>query len=249
MENIKQQASRTLVVFGGGSGIGLATVTLGAASYDHVVMVDIDPRASDLAVVDSDRVEFVQCDAADPQAVPALLARVLLEQGALSTVVTTVGGAHFHDPLDLDLVEWRKEIAFNLDTAYVVATAAARIMADNGGGAIVTSSSSYGFLPGEDRIGYTAGKAGVIALTKSLAKATARLGVRVNCVAPGSTDTPRFRTLVGSEEAIQARFDASPQGRISTTDDLAEAILFLSSPASRSMTGQVLWVNNGVLMP
>lgn len=239
----------SLVVFGGASGIGLAAVTLGADRYAHVVLADVDPRAQELDVVRSGRARFAHCDAADPQGVPELLERVRRECGSLDTVVTTVGGAHMHDPLELDLPAWRREIAFNLDTAYVVATSAARLMAEHGGGAIVTSSSSYGVLPGKDRIGYTAGKAGVIALTKSLAQAVARRNVRVNCVAPGSTDTARLRAMAGSEAAMQARYDASPQGRIATPEDLAEAILFLASPAARSMTGQVLWVNNGVLMP
>ncbi|CAN5720919.1 3-oxoacyl-ACP reductase FabG [soil metagenome] len=247
--NENRDPAGTLVVFGGASGIGLATATLGIAQYQHVVIVDVDRNAADLDIVRSERAALRHCDAVDPAGVQAVLADVLARCGSLTSVVTTVGGAHVGDALDLDLVAWRKEIAFNLDSAYVVSVSAARLMVENGGGSIVTSSSSYGFLPGEDRMGYCAGKAGVIALTKSLARATGRRGVRVNCVAPGSTDTPRMRGMAGSEEAMQARYAASPQGRITTTEDQAEAILFLSSPAARSMTGQVLWVNNGMLMP
>lgn len=244
-----QSESHTLVVFGGASGIGLATVTKGIELYRRVVLVDVNPAAAELPVVQSGRAEFERCDASDAEAVPALLKRIQQADGRLSSVVTTVGGAHFHDPLIIDLDAWRKEMTFNLESAYVVATAAAAIMAANGGGAIVTSSSSFAALPATDRVAYSAAKAGVIALTRSLALVTGRHGVRVNCEAPGTTDTDRLRKMVGSEEGMQARHAGTPQGRIATPEDLAESILYLASPAARSVTGQVLWVNNGAYMP
>ncbi|GAA0514607.1 SDR family oxidoreductase [Pigmentiphaga daeguensis] len=237
-----------LVVFGGGSGIGRATAELGTREYARVVIADVDPAARDLDVVRTARAEFRPCDAADPGEVRALLDDAARRHGGLAAVVTTVGGAHPHDAWSVDLDGWRKEMAFNLESAYVVATTAASLMAASGG-AIVTTSSSYARLPGADRIAYTAAKAAVIAFTRSLAQAVARSGVRVNCVAPGTTDTARLRAMAGSEAAMQARYEASPQGRIATPEDVARSILFLASPAAESLTGQVIWVNNGMLMP
>ena len=240
---------QNLVVFGGASGIGLATVVEGAKRYKRVILVDVNPEAADLPIVRSGGAKFERCDASDAEAVPALLEQVRRTHGPLSSVVTTVGGAHPHDPFTIDIAAWRRELAFNLESAYVVGTAAAASMATDGGGAIVTCSSSFAALPGADRIAYSAAKAGVIAFTKSLAMAGARHGVRVNCIAPGSTDTARLRKMAGSDEAMQARRAASPQGYIATPEDLAESILYLASPAARSVTGQVVWVNNGAYMP
>jgi NAD(P)-dependent dehydrogenase (short-subunit alcohol dehydrogenase family) len=238
----------SLVVFGGASGIGLATARLGGANHRNVIIADIDEGAASLDLVRSGKARWEKCDATDPDAVQALLAATARNPGGLSAVVTTVGGAHMADPLKLDLAAWRKETAFNLDSAYIVATSAAQLMVAQGHGAIVTTASTYAYVAKTDRIGYCASKAGVIALTKSLAVATARHGVRVNSVAPGSTDTPRLRAMTGSEAAWEEKLAASVQGRISTPEDLANTILFLASPAAQSITGQVIWVNNGNYM-
>lgn len=237
------------MVFGGGSGIGLATATIGADAYSAVVIADPDPCCGQLDLVRSGRVSWVSGDARKPDEVLGLLSTLIQEYGILPAVVTTVGGAHVQNPLELDLDAWRAEVEFNLNSAYVVATAAAGIMAKHGGGAIVTTSSSYATVAKADRIGYSAAKAGVIALTKSLALATARKGIRVNCVAPGATDTPRVRSMTGTAKEFEKVLEASAQGRIATPEDVAQAILYLASPAASSITGQVIWVNNGTYMP
>ncbi len=238
-----------LVVFGGASGIGLATATLGCDQHDAVMIADVSAEGESLDIVRLGHAGYMRCDAADPAGVRAVLDRVIAQYGGLGAVVTTVGGAHLQDPLKVDLDAWRQETSFNLDSAYVVATTAAQLMVAHGGGAIVTTSSTYAHLPRPDRIGYAAAKAGVIALTKSLAAAVAGHNVRVNCVAPGSTDTPRLRQMTGDAAAFEAKVQALPQQRMSTPDDLARTILFLASPAAKSTTGQVLWVNNGAFMP
>lgn len=238
-----------LVIFGGGNGIGYATAELAAEWCEDLTIVDLNKGAADTALVQTGKAKYRCCDAGDPAAVSALFDEIMERSGPLAGVVTTVGGAHYRDPLDFDLDAWRREIAFNLDTAYIVATLAAKRMAQHGQGAIVTLSSTIAATPRPERMGYSAAKSGVIAFTKTLATAVAAQGVRVNCVAPHSTDTPRFRELIGSEEAYHSRVEASPQKRISTPDDIAHAILFLMSEGARSITGQVLWVNNGNYMP
>ncbi|CAM5317720.1 SDR family NAD(P)-dependent oxidoreductase [Eoetvoesiella caeni] len=243
-----QTVTGPIVIFGGASGIGLATATYAAEIYDEVVIADTSD-ASRLALVRDRKATCVQCDATDPTSVAELLGSVVQRHGRLAAVVTTVGGARVHDPLLIDLEAWRKETAFNLDSAYVVATTAAALMVEHGGGAIVTTSSTFAYVPKADRIGYGASKAGVIALTKSLALATARNNVRVNCVSPGATDTERLRGMTGTAAEFAAICEASVQGRIATTNEVANAILFLSSDAATAVTGQVLWVNNGNYMP
>jgi NAD(P)-dependent dehydrogenase (short-subunit alcohol dehydrogenase family) len=238
-----------LVVFGGASGIGLATATIASENCDEIIIADVDASAPELDLVRSGRAQFVTCDATDPNAVETALQFAQSHFGGLSSVVTTVGGSHFHDPLELDLAAWRREITFNLESAYVVATIAAKHLKALGGGSIVTTSSTIAAAPRIERIGYAAAKAGVIALTKGLALAVAADGVRVNCVAPHSTDTPRFRAMIGDAAALESRIQASPQKRIAVPDDLAHTILFLISDASRSTTGQTFWVNNGNYMP
>lgn len=240
--------SGPMVIFGGASGIGLATAVLASQWCEKVVIADLNAEGQDLDLVRSGKAEFHKCDATSAEAVDAMLQACISRLGALGSVVTAVGGSRLNDPLTVDLAAWRKEFSINLDSAYVVATTAANYMKAQGAGSIVTISSTIAATPRPDRIAYAAAKSGVIALTKGLALAVAGNGVRVNCVAPHSTDTPRFRALIGDAAALEARIEASPQKRISVPDDLAHTILFLTSEGARSITGQVIWVNNGCYM-
>lgn len=243
------QAGGAIVIFGGASGIGLAAARLASAQCAPVRIADTDESAQQLDIVRNGSCSFTRCDATDPQQVQAVLDQAMRAAGRLEGVVTTVGGAHIQDALEVDLAAWRRETAFNLDSAYLVATSAARMMAAQGSGSIVTTSSSFAYVPKADRAGYAASKAGVIALTKSLALACARRGVRVNCVSPGATDTPRVRAMTGTNAEWQEICEQSVQGRIQTPEEVASAIIFLLSPGARSITGQVIWVNNGSYMP
>ncbi len=238
-----------VAVFGGASGIGLATAGLASEAGGAVTILDVDQRAESLSIVASGRCEFIPCDVMNPHEVRATLAQIADRPGGLDAVVATVGGANVRTEIALDLEYWTRDIHFNLTSAYIVAATASEIMMSAGHGSIVTLSSSYGQSPGPDRIAYAAAKAGVIAMTRSLASATAAAGLRVNCVAPGATDKPRLRQMTGSPERFAEICKSKPQGRIATPDEVARVILFLLSDASRSMTGQVLHVNNGSYMP
>lgn len=239
-----------IILFGGASGIGLATACLAAKRGYDVLISDLATDGPKLEPVQSGQVRFAKCDATDAEEVAALLRQHIGGSGgAACNVVTTVGGATFHDPLEVDLAAWRREQTFNLDSAYLVATTAAKLMKEGGNtGSIVMTSSTIAATPRPERIGYAAAKAGVIALTKGLALAVAGDGIRVNCVAPHTTDTPRLRALIG-EEGLEERVRTSVQRRIAVPQDMAETILFLASDAARSTTGQVFWVNNGNYMP
>jgi 3-oxoacyl-[acyl-carrier protein] reductase len=244
-----QLTGRSIVVFGGGSGIGLAAATLAQAAGAQVTIADLNQDASHLPLVTSGQCRFAACDVTDSLAVRRVLAEVVTLNGRLDGAATTVGGARIRTDLAVDMDYWDREIRFNLSSAYIVAMSAIEIMKPAGAGSIVTTSSSFGVSPGADRVAYSAAKAGVIGLTRSLAAATARLGLRVNCVAPGLTDTPRARRMTGSAEAFAKVAASKPQGRIATTEEAASAILFLLSDAASAMTGQVIHVNNGSVMP
>jgi 3-oxoacyl-[acyl-carrier protein] reductase len=248
MINKAKSPCESIVVFGGGSGIGLATATLASAAGCRVTIADRNPETAALSIVSSQACNFLVCDATVPSQVTQVLADAAKSYGRLDGVVTTIGGARVRTDLALDIEYWREEIEFNLTSAYIVSVAAAGMMLPMRHGSIVMTGSSFGDVPAPDRIAYAAAKSGVIALTKSLALATARAGIRVNCVAPGATDTQRLRRMTGSPEDFTKICDAAPQGRVATPQDCAEAVLFLLSERARSVTGQVIYVNNGSYM-
>jgi len=241
-------SGRSLLVVGGGSGIGLSAVEEAVALGALVTVADLNEEACSRAAAVGKAVETIIADATIPRDMADAVCQAARRTGRLDGVLTTVGGAHLAAVEEVSLDDWRAEIEFNLTTAFVVCQAALAVCRAQRSGAIVTTSSGYASMPGPDRIGYTAAKAGVIALTHSLAAAAARDGIRVNCIAPGPTDTPRFRAMNGGDRGVDALRQSMPLGRIPRPIDVARAALFLLSDAANEITGQVIHINGGLLM-
>lgn len=238
---------RSLLVVGGGSGIGLAAARLAAAGEARVTIADLDPAAAERA--DELGAGFVECDATDAGSAEAAVRAAAERDGRLDCLFTTVGGAHLASLDELDPDAWSREIDFNLNSAYNVCRAALPLLKEQRSGAVVTTSSGFAAMPGVDRAGYTAAKAGVIAFTRSLAATLAPFQARANCIAPGPTDTPRFRAMNGGDTGVEEVRRSMPLGEIPTPEDCANVALFLLSDRARQVTGQVIHVNGGLLMP
>lgn len=240
---------RHLVVIGGGSGLGWAAAARAVELGARVLVADINPATAERMTPLGPAASFSPCDARDPEQTERLLAQADHDLGGIDGVLTTVGGARLGPLEGLDLAAWNAELAFNLTSAYVVCRSALPHLAQRGGGAIVTTSSGYAVLAGPDRMAYTAAKAGVIAFTRSFAKEAARHRVRANCLAPGPIDTPRFRAMNGGDEGVERVRQSMPLGTIPKPEDVANAAIFLLSDAACQITGQVIHVNGGLLMP
>lgn len=241
-------AGRSLLVVGGASGIGLAAARTAAAAGARVVVADIDRSGAETLGALDGELSFTECDARDAGSAAAAVEATVQRHGRLDWLLTTVGGAHLAPLEDLDPDAWEREISFNLTSAYAVCRAALPVLREQRAGAIVTTSSGYALLPGVDRPGYVAAKAGVIAFTRSLAATLAPYRARANCIAPGPTDTPRFREMNGGDEGVERVRRAMPLGEIPTPEDCANVALFLLSDAARQVTGQVVHVNGGLVM-
>jgi NAD(P)-dependent dehydrogenase (short-subunit alcohol dehydrogenase family) len=240
---------RKIIIVGGGSGIGWAAAQLAAKLGAIVTVADVEEAAGDLVSSLGREAGFVRCDATKPEQVSRMLAQVVDRCGELDGLFVTVGGAHIGPVATLDLASWDAELTFNLTSVYVVCRGVLPYLERRGGGSIVTTSSGYAMLPGPDRAGYTAAKAGVIAFTRSLAMAAASSNIRANCIAPGPTDTPRFRAMNGGDAGVERVRQGMPLGKIPEPIDCANVAIFLLSDAASQVTGQVIHVNGGLLMP
>jgi len=240
---------RSLVVVGGGSGLGRAAAELAVGLGAKVTVVDVNPATADAVARLGTAARFIAADATDPNAIERMFAAAVAAQGGIDSVFVTVGGAKLGPLAEMDLDTWKAEIDFNLTSAYVVCRAALPHLKPSGRGAIVTTSSGYGSMPGPDRVAYTAAKAGVMAFTRSFAAVAAPDRVRVNCIAPGPIDTPRFRAMNGGDAGVERVRKNMPLGTIPQPVEIARVAIFLLSDAASQITGQVIHVNGGLLMP
>src|SRR5690242_14804851 len=186
----------------------------------------------------------ITCDVADPVAVARAVASVGERFGRLDALVNNAGIAIFKPILDVTYEDWQRVLAVNLTGPFLVTQAAAPLMRDSGGGAIVNITSISGLRASTLRTAYGTSKAGLAHLTKQQAAELAAIGIRVNAVAPGPVDTAMARA-VHSPEIRAAYHDAIPLNRYGLEQELAEVIFFLCSDRASYITGQILAVDGG----
>lgn len=237
------------LVTGAGRGIGRAiALDLAAAGADIAINDFADEVACSLVVGEVERLGrravCVMGDVSNEEQVNAMIERAEDELGPLGVVVNNAGITRDNVVMMMDAGDFDAVIATHLRGTFLVSKAAARRMFRRRSGCIINLSSVVGRRGNAGQANYAAAKAGIIGLTKSLAKELGPRGVRVNAVAPGYIDTPMTQAL--PEETRSMIVTATPLRSIGTTDDVAGAVVFLASPQARFITGVVLPVDGGL---
>ncbi|MGW5381520.1 SDR family NAD(P)-dependent oxidoreductase [Nocardia sp. NPDC003963] len=233
--------AQVAVVTGGASGIGRATCDRFVALGWNVVVADRTPSGSR----DSrDRVLDVQTDVTDEGDIARLVEATVDRFGRADAVVTSAGIARNAPVRQTTPDHFRHTLEVNLVATFTVVRAFADLLAADDGGSVVTISSVSGLRGSQDRAAYSASKGGVIALTGQLAFELAEEGIRVNCVAPGSTLTPLARTGQG-KGAKEKILEAIPLRRYAEPEEIAEVITFLAGSRAGFVTGQTWTVDGG----
>lgn len=244
-------ASRRILITGAAKGIGLATTERFLAEGARVAALDLDEGA--LAALstrfDRGRLHPAAADVADPASVAAAVAESVAALGGLDGVVNAAGIDLVADIEAMALVDWTRVIAVNLTGPMLVAQAAYPHLRAAGGGTIVNVSSAAGLAPLRHRTAYCASKAGLQMASKALAMEAAQFGIRVNTVCPGAVETELFRTSIdgapdpqAAYEAVRARYALQ---RVAAPDEIAAAILWLTSAESSFVTGTAIAVDGG----
>ena len=262
---------RVAVVTGGARGIGWA---IGQWFLQHgykVALLDCDQAGLERALASADyqqgsqslqdspdsqgeqhepheqheqNVVGLHCDVSDPAQVQRAAAVIMAKWGRVDALVNNAGVAVFKPVLETSFAEWRTVMATNLDGAFICTQVFGEWMAQNAGGAVVNIASISGLRASTLRIAYGTSKAALIHMSKQYAVELGNAGVRVNVVAPGPVETEMAKQ-VHSAEIRADYYDAIPQGRYGTVEEIAQAVGFLCSAEASYINGQVLAVDGG----
>ncbi len=214
--------------------IGTATTTAGAAG--------ISERMAELGA----RGRGVVFDVRDMAATDALVEGIVKEHGKLSLLVNNAGITRDTLAMRMKDDDWGAVLDTNLSGVFRLSRAVMRGMMKAKHGRIINITSVVGASGNAGQANYAAAKAGVVGLTKALAREVGSRGITVNCIAPGFIDTDMTRAL--NEQQTQALLGQIPLGRLGQADDIGSAVVFLASPAASYITGATLHVNGGMYM-
>ncbi len=244
-------SGRHAVVTGAGGGMGeaiaLSLLKAGAA----VSAIDLKPRSEALAGFD-DRLTYYQGDLADADFIEKSFAAIGEEHGSIDYLANVAGVLWFgkdKSVMDMDMDVWDKVFAINLRAVALTSRAAVPYIRRTGRGGAMVHFSTIQWYRGDPQPqdAYQASKAGVCALSKSLAMQLAAEGIRSNAICPGMALTP-LQARWDNDDVLKAVANYAPLGRIGTAQDMANAALFLLSDASSYVTGIELAVDGGLLM-
>lgn len=240
---------KVAIVTGGGSGLGEAACLLFAKHGAKVVIADFN---LDAAIDVKNKIDFLEgesvaypVDVADRDTVEALIAFVISKYGRIDILINNAGITADSTIAKMSYDQWDKVLDVNLSGVFNCTKAVIPHMIEQGYGKIINTSSVVGTSGGFGQVNYSATKAGVIGMTKSLSKELGKKGIRVNAVAPGFIMTPMVEKM--PEKVIKMMEEKIPVGHLGKPVDIANAYLFLASDLSSYVNGTVLEVDGGIL--
>ena len=239
------------LVTGGGRGIGRA-ICLELAARGATIIVNYNSSGAAAADVGAQiekaggAAQCVQADVSDTDQVMAMFKAIVSDFGTIDILVNNAGMTRDNVIMMMKPDDFDAVIETNLRSCWLCCKMAARTMMRRRSGSIINITSVVGIAGNGGQTNYAASKAGIIGLTKSLAKEVAARGIRVNAVAPGFVETDMTADL--SDEIREKAIDAIPLGRMGVAEDIAKAVVFLASNDADYITGQTLVVDGGMVM-
>lgn len=237
---------KVALVTGGSRGIGAACVRRLAADGYQVAFCYKRSESAARALAEETGALALPCDVSHREQAERLIDTVLEKFCQLDILLCNAGVAWQGLTQDMTAEDYRRVVGTDLDGVFYCCQAALRPMLRQRSGQIITLSSMWGQVGGSCEVAYSAAKAGVIGLTKALAKEVAPSGITVNCVAPGVIDTDMVKPL--GPQVLSDLAAEIPLGRLGTAEEVAGCVSFLCSEDGKYLTGQVLAPNGGLVV-
>lgn len=234
---------RTALITGGSRGIGAAIVRAFTRAGYRAAFLYLHSVEAAAALAAETGAVALGCDVADSRQVADACAEAAARLGHIDALVNNAGVAQQKLATEITDADWRRMLDVNLSGAFYVSRAVLPQMISRRNGRVVNISSVWGQIGASCEAHYSAAKAGLIGLTKALAKEVAPSGVTVNCVCPGAIDTDMLAGL--EESALEELRRETPAGRLGVAEDVADCVLWLCGNGAGFVTGQVLGVNGG----
>jgi len=242
---------KVAVVTGAASGIGLATANTLAEAGAHVALADIAEENGKKAAEDIQKkghsARFFKVDVTDAAAVEGFKNEVLAWQSHVDIIANVAGWGKIEPFVENTPEFWKKVVDLNLMAPIMITRAFLDNMIEHKSGKVIMVASDAGRVGSLGETVYSGAKGGVIAFAKSLAREVARFNINVNSICPGPTDTPLLAAV--PEKHREAFIRVTPLRRLGKPEEVADAILFFASNRSDFITGQVLSVSGGLVIP
>ena len=241
---------RVAVVTGGARGIGKKICQTFLAEGASVYIFDVNQEEGEKTVSEfqsayrSSRVIFLKVDITDEASVEKAAGEIIKAEGKIDILVNNAGITRDNLILRMSLEDWKKVIDINLTGAFICSKHIARYMIKNRSGKIINISSIVGVHGNAGQSNYSSSKAGIIGLTKTLARELAGRNILVNAIAPGYIETEMTEKL--SDRIKEKLMEQIPTGRLGSVDDVAKTALFLASDDSNYITGTVINLDGGM---
>ena len=243
---------KTVLITGASRGIG-ASIAIAFAQQGYAVVINYNKnkeKAENLAkvILDSYKVPVlaVKCDVSDYAQVENMFKTINDSFGGVDVLVNNAGVSSQMLFTDISAEDWQAMMGTNLNSVFYCSKLALPYMISKKAGVIINISSMWGQVGASCEVHYSTAKAGVIGLTKALAKEVAPSNIRVNCVAPGVVMTDMMQSF--DEETLKELTEETPLQKLGTPKNIADAVVFLASSKAEFITGQILGVNGGFII-